>query len=578
MPRSKLKILVENILPKFLWNNARRLRAAIYQSRRRSYDRHFSVDTQGSVEISEMGINDKQRKSSNRYEATPHLVFLKMLRSFQIDYRRFTFVDIGSGKGAVLLYASEFPFRRIIGVEISATLNQIAAANIRKFRHNNMRCKDITTLCADGVTFPLPNDPLVLYLWNPFNNEMIEEMFSKIERSLKECPRQVIVMSLNPDVAVVLDKLHWLKRIGRGWNHSIYRNEYKRLPMNANSSISVIVPCRNEKEHIENTIRSILAQEPTLGGFEIIVADGMSDDGTRSILKSLTQQDPRVRIIDNPGKITPCGMNAGIREARGRYIAIMGAHNQYAPDYLAQGLEVLKTTGADNVGGIMTCEAKSYAQKAIAAAHHSAFSVGGARWHNTSYEGPADTVFGGFYRREVFDRIGFFDEELVRNQDDELNLRLVRAGGKIWQSPRMRSWYNPRASLRDLCRQYTQYGYWKVRVIQKHRMPASLRQVVPGTFVLALILLAIASPWWSPGAWALGGILGAHLACNLSASFLAAGRRGWTLLPFLPLVFACYHFAYGYGFLRGILDFVILRRAPRRIYTQLSRTNVNRRL
>jgi len=224
MPTSKLKNLVKSILPECLWNRARGLRAAIYQSQRRSYDRKFAVHTEGLVEVKELDINNEQRKSSNRYEATPRAVFLKMLRSFQIDYRRFTFIDIGSGKGAVLLYASEFPFRRIIGVEVSAKLNQIAEANIRNYRHN-MRCKDITTLCADAVTFSLPNEPLVLYLWNPFNKEMVKEMFSRFERSLKECPRQVIVMSLNPDVVDVLDKLHWLERIGSGWNHSIYRNK-----------------------------------------------------------------------------------------------------------------------------------------------------------------------------------------------------------------------------------------------------------------------------------------------------------------------------------------------------------------
>src|SRR5438552_1613745 len=196
-------------------------------------------------------------------------------------------------------------------------------------------------------------------------------------------------------------------------------------------AVSIVVPCRNEKGHIGTCIRSILAQEPPPGGFEVIVADGMSDDGTRDVLKRLAEEDPRLRVVDNPGRITPCGMNTGIREARGRYIAIMGAHNRYAPDYLCRSVEVLEGTGADDVGGAMVCEAESWLQQAIAAAHHSPFSVGGARWHNPDYEGPADTVFGGVYRREVFARIGFFDEELVRNQDDEFNLRLVRAGGKI---------------------------------------------------------------------------------------------------------------------------------------------------
>src|SRR5712671_5833877 len=242
------------------------------------------------------------------------------------------------------------------------------------------------------------------------------------------------------------------------------------------SNVSAVVPCRNERNYIETCVRSILAQNP----LEVIVADGMSNDGTREILKGIT--DPRLRIVDNPKQITPAGMNAGIRAARGELVAIMGAHQRYAPDYLRRSAEALERTGADNVGGAMFCETDTWLQRAIAAAHHSPFSVGGARWHNPNYEGPADTVFGGVYRREVFARIGLFDEQLARNQDDELNFRLIRAGGKIWQSPAIRSWYRPRGSLVALFRQYRQYGYWKVRVIQKHRMPASWRHLVPASF------------------------------------------------------------------------------------------------
>jgi GT2 family glycosyltransferase len=299
----------------------------------------------------------------------------------------------------------------------------------------------------------------------------------------------------------------------------------------------------------------------------------MSNDGTRDILKRLVEEDSRLRVIDNPDRITPHGMNVGIQEARGRYIAIMGAHNRYAPDYVRQSVEVLEESGADNVGGAMLCEATSWLQRAIAAAHHSAFSSGGARWHDPSYEGPADTVFGGVYRREVFERIGLFDEELIRNQDDEFNLRLTRAGGQIWLSPRIRSWYRPRSSLKALFQQHMQYGYWKVRVIQKHKIPASVRHLIPGCFVFSLIALPMAALRWPFAAWSWLGLVGMYAACNVAASLLTAIRRGWTLLPLLPLVFACYHFAYGYGFLCGVWDFVILPRGPRRIYLELTRTS-----
>lgn len=338
-------------------------------------------------------------------------------------------------------------------------------------------------------------------------------------------------------------------------------------------TVSAIIPCRNERHHIEACVRSILGQEPVPGGMEIIVADGASDDGTRDILNRLCQEEPCLRVTENPRQITACGMNAGIREARGQYLAIMGAHNRYAPDYLRQGVAILQETEADNVGGAMICEATSYVQRAIAAAHHSPFAVGNARWHNPDYEGPADTVFGGIYRREVFDRIGLFDEDLIRNQDDEFNLRLTRGGGKIWQSQHLKSWYTPRASLQALARQYTQYGYWKVRLIQKHRLPASIRHLIPASFVLSLIVLGIVSPLWPAAFWAWVLLAGVYSVSNATAAMWTAARYGWNLLFLLPFVFAVYHFAYGYGFLRGAWDFIIRRRGPSHIYTTLTRTS-----
>jgi succinoglycan biosynthesis protein ExoA len=338
-------------------------------------------------------------------------------------------------------------------------------------------------------------------------------------------------------------------------------------------AVSVVIPCRNEREHIEDCLRSVLAQEPVPGGFEVIVADGMSDDGTRELLDKIAEQNERLKIVGNPALITSCGLNTAIQHARGQFIAIMGAHNQYASDYLRSSLEVLESSGAENVGGSMVCRGESWLQRAIAIAHHSPFSVGGARWHDAYYEGPADTVFGGFYRREVFERFGLFDESLVRNQDDEFNLRLTRAGAKIWQSPRIKSWYRPRSGLRALFQQYQQYGYWKVRVIQKHRMPASLRHLVPGGFIFCLVALLLAALFFPPVLELWAALVIAYAIGNLVASTVTAARNGWEYLPCLPAVFACYHFGYGIGFLRGLVDFIILRRQPSVVFTQITRSS-----
>ena len=348
-------------------------------------------------------------------------------------------------------------------------------------------------------------------------------------------------------------------------------SEMAKTMKDAPVAVSIVIPCRDERDHIESCLRSILAQVPPPGGFEIIVADGMSGDGTREILKRLAEEDPRLRVIDNPGRIVSTGLNAAIRAAQGQIIIRMDVHTDYASDYICQCLAVLEETGADNVGGPWVAKAEGLVGRAIARAFQSPFSVGGPHGHNASYEGTLDTVYLGCWQREIFDRIGPFDEELVRNQDDEFNLRLRRAGGKIWQSPRIRSWYRPRESLRALFRQYMQYGYWKVRVIQKHRMPTSVRHFIPGSFVCFLTVLPLISLVWHPAVWGWLGLLGMYSMCSITTSFLIAARTEWKLFPILPLVFACYHLAYGYGFLRGLWDFVILRRGAYRTYTELTR-------
>jgi len=349
-----------------------------------------------------------------------------------------------------------------------------------------------------------------------------------------------------------------------------------REPATESPTVTAVVASRNEERHIEVCVRSLLAQQEPPGGFEVIVADGMSDDQTRPLLKRLESEDQRLRVIDNPRLITSAGFNAGVKNGRGRYIAFMSAHARYPSDYLVACFELAERLHVDNVGGAAIAEASGFVQRAIAASHHSPFSVGGASWHSIDYEGPAGTVFGGFYRREVFDRIGLFDEEMVRNQDDELNFRLELAGGTIWQSRAIRSWYWPRSTLSGLFRQYEQYGYWKVRVMQKHGRTPALRHYVPAAFVLGLAVpafvavaaglasLGTLSPTLGRAAVAAAAVLVVELVSYLVvlaiASVTTAKRFGWDLLPILPLTFACYHVSYGVGFLRGLIDFGLPRR------------------
>jgi len=320
--------------------------------------------------------------------------------------------------------------------------------------------------------------------------------------------------------------------------------------------ISVIVPCRNERKHIAGFLDSLRKQiiPPELD-CEFLIADGMSNDGTREILHDYQRQFPQVRILENVAQTVSSGLNAAIRYASGEIIIRMDVHTEYAPDYIQRCVAVLEETGAANVGGPACPVGVGYLQRAISLAYVSPFSCGGARFHDSNYEGYVDTVTYGCWRKSTLERIGLFDETLIRNQDDELNLRIVRQGGKIWQTPRIRSWYHPRASLTLLAKQYAQYGYWKVRVIRKHRMPASWRHLIPATFAAALVTFSLASVFLPLARLALLAMLMLYSCAAGAASVVACRRSGdWLCLPILPVVFCTYHLSYGFGFLRGMWD------------------------
>ena len=338
--------------------------------------------------------------------------------------------------------------------------------------------------------------------------------------------------------------------------------------------ISVVIPCRNEADYIKSCLKSVLTQEDLPGDMEIIVADGLSDDGTREILARMAGKDDRIRVIDNPERYTSYALNHAIKAARGHYIIRMDVHTVYAPDYIHECLQELKRRGSDNIGGPWVARGDCYISKAIAAAFQSNFAAGGALAHDPTYEGPLETVYLGCWPRKTFEKFGLFDEELVRNQDDEHNLRIKRGGGTIWQSPAIRSWYVPRASLRRLFQQYRQYGFWKVRVIQKHKLPASIRHLVPGLFLAILTLsLGVTACGFIFGLFGQGSntiaviglitflsILFLYLVVSITASALTAFRTDWKYILILPAVFVCYHFGYGIGFMEGILNFLLLKK------------------
>lgn len=324
--------------------------------------------------------------------------------------------------------------------------------------------------------------------------------------------------------------------------------------------LSVIVPCRNEAAHLQAFVASLRAQRLAPGcELQIVIADGRSDDGTREQLAALAAAEPRLRWIDNPARTTSAALNRALAAADGEIIVRMDVHTTYAEDYVAQCVQALHDSGATCVGGPWQAVGDSPRQRAIAAAFGSRFGSGAAASRRLDHSGEVDTVYLGAWRRAELLRLGGFDEALVRNQDDELALRIVRGGGRIWQSAAIRSAYRPRDAFGALFRQFWQYGYWKVAVMRKHRLPAAPRQLAPFAGVAVLAGLAAAAPFWPAAAWGLGGLLGLYAAAALvAAGPAAAGAPAPVRRLAVAWAFVCMHFGYGLGFARGLWD--LLRR------------------
>lgn len=325
--------------------------------------------------------------------------------------------------------------------------------------------------------------------------------------------------------------------------------------------VSVVMPVRNESEFIEECLQSICRNSYPRESLEILVLDGMSDDDTRRIVKRLARSDSRICLVENPRKTVSDAMNMGIKVARGQIIIRIDGHALVPKNFIAESVKSLcNHPEAWCAGGIIEIVNESHVGQAIAGALTSPVGVGNARFRLGSFEGYADTVAWGAYWRWVFDKIGFFDAELIRNQDDELNHRLVQAGGKIWISSSVRSKYFPRMTFRKLGRQYFQYGFWRIRAIQKRGRPATLRQVIPLVFVSIWILLIAGGFFW-PSIWRIllgyAGIYGILLAAGV---FDVHRRFGFRAAGLAPLVFMTLHFCYGFGSLWGLVWFVFLGR------------------
>jgi succinoglycan biosynthesis protein ExoA len=321
--------------------------------------------------------------------------------------------------------------------------------------------------------------------------------------------------------------------------------------------VSVIMPVFNEAQYIEHSLGAVLRQEYPAELIEIIVADGMSTDTTRKNIERVHHQNPGIQltVVDNPDRFMPMGFNRALEKATGRIIVMLGGHVEIAPDYISACVKLLEDPSVECVGGRIENIATGRTSQAIALAMGSLFGVGNAAFRTQpEHLMETDTAVFGAYQARVFSEIGMLDEEMIRNQDDEFNYRLRKNGGRILFSPDIRSRYYSRGDFLSLWKQYYNYGFYKVRVFQKHPRQMSYRQFVPPVFVLSLVgslVLALI-----PGYWPYSLIVpGLYLLVNLSVSVAIASRKGWRYLILLPVAFGILHLSYGTGFLSGVAAF-----------------------
>ncbi len=335
--------------------------------------------------------------------------------------------------------------------------------------------------------------------------------------------------------------------------------------MKGGVTVSVILPTRNEGREIAACLDSIVANDYPKDLIEVLVADGMSEDGTRAIVQEFVDHYSFIRLLDNPKKIASTALNIGIKNARGSIIMRMDAHNAYPPNYISGLITWLERSGADNVGGLCITRPGNDTPlaRAIAIGLSHPFGVGNSYFRiGVSEPRWVDTVPFGCYRREIFDRIGMFDEDLVRNQDDEFNLRLIKRGGRILLVPNIISYYHARGSLAKLWRLYYQYGYFKPLVVRKVGGVLTVRQVIPATFILGLLVAGMLAPWYSSVSTALGVVVLSYVATVVGCSAFVMFKRRLRAALLLPIVFPVLHVSYGLGFLKGMLNFLVLRRVP----------------
>ncbi len=326
-----------------------------------------------------------------------------------------------------------------------------------------------------------------------------------------------------------------------------------------NPGVSIIIPCYNERATIGLLLEAVRDQTYPSEDLEILIADGMSDDGTREAIHEYASKHPEmsISVVDNPKRIIPAALNTAILHAHGGTVIRLDAHAAPERDYVERCLETLERTGAANVGGLWIIKpgGAGWIARAIAVAASHRLGAGDARYRVSGEEGPVETVPFGAFERTWLEKVGPFDESLLTNEDYEFNARIRDAGGVVWFNPAVRSIYYARPNLTALARQYARYGFWKTRMLRRYPGTLRWRQALPPLFILSLIILSLASLFTSLALFLLSLQLGIYVMITFGAALLETVRRADIGLLFgFPLAIWTMHFSWGTSFLRGILS------------------------
>ena len=323
--------------------------------------------------------------------------------------------------------------------------------------------------------------------------------------------------------------------------------------------VTVVVPCYNERKYIEKCIVSILNQSIAPEQAEVLIVDGMSNDGTREILFGLREKTGRFRILDNERQKTPFARNIGIKEAKGIYIAILDAHSEYEKDYLVNSLKLFdEHPEISCAGGPIESAGLSGFGKATAISMSHPLGVGNAKHRFPKYEGYAEGACFPVFKRDVFNKIGDFDERFIRNQDDEFNLRMREKGLTVFISPKAKCTYYVRETPAALFKQYFNYGFWRMAVIKKHKTPMSFRQLVPAIFLISIIFSILISPYIHINAlFTIFLIPGLYLFVLFIASVFIMTKKGIKTGFLFIFSTVILHISYALGFIAGFVKFII---------------------